>query len=255
MSDSLPDGWGNDPLSKFMAGAYHNCVASFVNYSTLPIMTAIKEVDACFRDALRISFKPISEIFLPSFMGRCHAAYLSAVQLSMGGQVPEAYPLVRLCLENALYALFVQDDPTIGGDDIPQRWKIWLDRDVDDAAERKCRNTFAYGKVRDHLVSRDAALGNCAHMLYQRTIKYGAHPNFYGQAQAGVLSEEGGNVQYLLPNTIPCVVCIQTAVHAGICVLGAFGLNLQGRYEETGIPARIKRLNWPMQKAEVKGEL
>lgn len=244
MNDSLPDGWGKDPLSEFMAGAYHNCVASFVNYRNLPIMTAIKEVDGCFRDALRIPFKPSSEVFLPSFMGRCHAAYLSAIQLSMGGQVPEAYPLVRLCLENALYALFIQDDPTIGGDDIPQRWKIWLDRDVDDAAEKKCRNTFTHSAVRDHLIDRDTALGECAKMLYERTIKYGAHPNFYGLAQASVISEEGGSTLYSLPNTKPCQLCIQTVVHAGICALGVFGLTLRDRYEESGIPVRIRQLDW-----------
>ncbi|MDY0356172.1 MAG: hypothetical protein RBR19_09865 [Sedimentisphaerales bacterium] len=255
MNVPIPDGWGNDPLSKFMADAYHNCVASFVNYARLPVMTAVREVDACFRDALRISFKRKKELFLPAFIGRCHAAYLSGIQLSMGGQVPEAYPMVRLCIENALYALFMQDDPTID-DAIPERWKIWLERDEGEAAGKRCRATFAYGKVRDHLASRDAALGECADKLYQWTIAYGAHPNFYGQAQASQLfSKEGGNVQYLLPDTTACKACIQTAVEGGMCALGAFGLALGERYEKAGIPAKIKRLDWPMQKAESKGGL
>lgn len=233
---------GDDPLSKFMADAYHNCMASFVNYSGLSIMAAVRGVDACFREVLRISFKPVKEFLLPGFIGRCHAAYLSAIQLSLGGQVPEAYPAIRLCIENALYALFLQDDPTIDSD-IPERWKIWLDRDEDEKGERTCRSTFTHGAMRNHLVSRDAALGECAEKLYQRTIKYGAHPNFYGQAQAtDLLSEEGGNVQYLLPDTMVSKVCIQTAVQAGICALEVFGLILRDRYEEAGIAASINRL-------------
>jgi len=245
MTAPIPDGWGNDPLSKFMADAYHNCVASFVNYAKLPVMMAVREVDACFRDVLCISFKREKELFLPAFIGRCHAAYLSGIQLSMGGQVPEVYPLIRLCIENAMYALFIQDDPTID-DDIPERSKIWLDRDEGEAAEKKCRATFTYGNVRKHLASRDAALGERVNELYQWTIAYGAHPNFYGQAQASDLfSKEGGNVQYLLPDTTACKVCIQAVVQGGICALEVFGLILQDRYDEAGISARIKRLDWP----------
>jgi len=162
----------------------------------------------------------------------------------MAGQVPEAYPCIRLCLENALYALFIQDDPTIG-EGMPVRWRIWLDRDTNKTAAKKCGQTFSHGNVQNHLVECDAPLGRRASDLYGQTITYGAHPNFYGQAQAAdPPTEEGGNAKYLLPNTDASKLCIQIAVDTGMTSLRIFGLILQKRYEEAGIPARLDSVDW-----------
>ena len=243
MDIEIPEIWGQDPLSQFIEGVHHNCIATFVNYKDLPVMKALKEVDALFRCALRIPYKKTEEILLPSFMGRCHSAYLSSIQLSTAGQVPEAYPVIRLCLENALYGMFIQDDPTIR-EEIPERSKIWLDRGVSEEATKNCRRTFAYGNLRDHLISRDKALGECTSALYERTIVYGAHPNFYSHATTGDITETGGRIQYLLPNTDACRLCIQTAVEVGICSLKIYGLILQGRFDTAGITQRIQKIDW-----------
>ena len=250
MNTEIPENWGEDPLSEFIEAAHHNCIATFVNYRDLPVMKALKEVDALFRCVLRIPYKPKEEILLPSFIGRSHSAYLSGILLSTAGQVPEAYPAIRLCLENALYGFFIQDDPTIH-EEIPERSKIWLDRGKSDNATRMCRNTFTYGGVRDRLISRDNALGKHAAALYQRTITYGAHPNFYAHATTSDLVAEGeGNIQYLLPNTDACKLCIQTAVETGLCSLRIYGLILQDRFSSAGIPERIQRIDWKNQNVE-----
>jgi len=247
MNTEIPENWGEDPLSKFIESAHHNCIATFVNYRELPVMKALKEVDALFGCLLSIPYKPKEEILIPSFVGRSHSAYLSSILLSTAGQVPEAYPAIRLCLENALYGLFIQDDPTIH-EEIPERSKIWLDRGKNEEATRMCRSTFTYGKVRDHLISRDNALGEHAVTLYQRTITYGAHPNFYAHATTSNLVAEGeGNIQYLLPNTDACKLCIQTAVETGLCVLRIYGLILQNRFLSSGIQNRIQKIDWKNQ--------
>jgi len=75
MSFSVVDGWGKDALSAYFQDAYHNCIASFVNYRNLPIMKAMKEVDDSFRCLVGITFKRAREIFLPNFIARSHAAY------------------------------------------------------------------------------------------------------------------------------------------------------------------------------------
>lgn len=244
MTTDMPEGWGEDPLSEFIEAAHHNCIASFVNYRGLPVMKALNEVDALFRCMLRIPYKEVKEILLPGFVGRSHCAYLSSIQLSTAGQAVEAYPAIRLCLENALYALFIQDDPTIN-EEIPERLKIWADRGANDEATKKCRRTFAYGHVRDHLISRDQTIGEEANALYERTIVYGAHPNFYAHATTSdPLKPEGGNVQYLLPNTDASKLAIQTAVQVGMCSLRIFGLVLQDRFGEAGIPGRLQKIDW-----------
>jgi hypothetical protein len=236
MSFEIPQSWGKDPLSAHIRDAYYNCVASFVNYGKFPVVNALKEIDTEFRRLLELPFKPKRELFLPSFIGRSHAACLSAVQLSMAGQVPEAYPSIRLCLENALYALFIQDDPTID-EAIPVRCAIWLNRDTD---EKKCRNTFTYRAVQSCLDQRDGSLGKRVSDLYDRTITYGAHPNFYGQAQAADLpTKGGGNVKYLLPNTTPSMVCVQTVVEVGISSLRIFELILGERFRQSPVLAKF----------------
>ena len=243
MNAQISEGWGEDPLSEFIEASHHNCITTFVNYKDLPVMKALKEVDALFRCVLRIPYKANEEILLPGFIGRSHSAYLSSIQLSTAGQVPEAYPAIRLCLENTLYGLFIQDDPTIH-EEIPERSKIWLDRGTSDEATKMCRRTFTYGNVRDHLISRNNVLGNNVAALYERTITYGAHPNFYAHATTSdLVSEDGGNIQYLLPNTNACKLCIQTAVQTGICSLQVFGLILKGRYDDAGITERLRRLD------------
>ena len=243
MTEVLDD-WGKEPLSEFIEGAYHNCIATFVNYRALPVMKALKEVDTLFRCVLGVPYRQTKEILLPGFVGRSHGAYLSSIQLSTAGQAAEAYPAIRLCLENALYALFIQDDPTID-EEIPERLKIWADRGTNDEATKKCRRTFAYGNVRDHLIRRNQTIGEEANVLYERTIVCGAHPNFYAHATTSdPLKPKGSTVQYLLPNTATCKLAIQTGVQVGICSLRIFGLTLQDRLEEAGIPGRLHKIDW-----------
>jgi len=244
MITKLPEDWGKEPLSEFIEAAHRNCIASFVNYRELRVMKALKEVDALFRCVLGIRYKEVKEILLPGFVGRSHSAYLGSIQLSTAGQAAEAYPVIRLCLENALYALFIQDDPAIDKE-IPERLQIWADRGTNDEATKKCRHTFGYGNIRDHLVGRDSALGEETNALYERTVVYGAHPNFYAHATTSdPLKSEGGEVQYLLPDTDAAKLAIQTAVHAGMCSLRIFGLILRDRFEEAGIPGRLRKIDW-----------
>ena len=249
MGIKIPDIWGKDSLSRFISAAYHNCIGSFINYKDLPIMNAVKEVDALFHKAVHIEYKPKEELLLPTFVGRSHCAYLVSIQLSTAGQVPEAYPVIRLCLENTLYALHIQADPTLS-EEIPERTKIWVDRGLNDEATQKCRRMFSYRNVKENLIKKDQKLGQHASALYERTINYGAHPNFYGHATTGNITETGGKIQYLLPNTKACRLCIQTAVEVGICSLKIYGLILEGRFETAGITERVQKIDWKNQNVE-----
>jgi hypothetical protein len=241
MNNKMPVNWGVEPLSKFIEDAHHNCIATFVNYEGLPIIKTLKGIDALFRDIRNIPYNQKEEILLPSFVGRSHSAYLSSILLSASGAVPDAYSVIRLCMENAFYSLFIQDDPTIN-EEIPERLKIWLDRNESDETKKKCRNTFSNSAMIKHLFGRDSMLGEQVSALYERTITYGAHPNFYAHATASdLVPESGGNIKYLLPNTDACKLCISTAVETGLYSLKIYGLILRNR---AGIQEKIQRIDW-----------
>jgi hypothetical protein len=243
----IPEGKSRDLLSEFVEAVYRNCIATFENYRNLPVMRTLTEVDALFRSVLRIPYSPEREYLLPSFVGRAHSAYLGGVVLSAGGQAPESYALIRLCLENALYALFIQDDPTIR-EKIPTRWGIWVNRGDNDMATTLFRNTFRSGTVIKHLIGRDSCLGKRAEELYERAITYGAHPNFAAHASASKLADSGGINHYLQPDTGACRLCIQTVAQAGTCSLQVLGLAIGKRYDDAGIYAKIRGIaleEWP----------
>jgi hypothetical protein len=66
-------------------------------------------------------------------------------------------------------------------------------------------------------------LGNDIDNLYNHTIDYGAHPNFYSLAFTCSWSTSGGLDEYLLPpDSDQFKVCIQTLVAAGACSLLIF---------------------------------
>ena len=146
MKIELPDEWRSNSVTRFIDDAFNNCVATMTRFSGLPIVQMLIRINDLFFEANKIKCHPIQEILLPLFLGRAHSAYLGAVRLSTSGQVVETYMVARGCLENALYSLFIQDDPTINKE-IPDRVKIWMDRAESESAGRKCRKTFASGDV------------------------------------------------------------------------------------------------------------
>jgi len=248
MKLELPDDWQSDSVSKFMTDAFTNSVATLTNFRKSPIIQILIRVNDLFLSASRIKCHPVRELFLPNFLGRAHSAYLGAVRLSTSGQVVEAYVVARGCLENALYSLYIQDDPTID-QPIPERVRIWMERDENDAACRKCRNTFTTGRVMKHLMDRDKNIGQKTENLYDITINRGAHPNFPGHATTSNISLEGGSIDFLIPaNNDVCKACIQFAAQVGICSLKTFELIYRERFQSQGVTSQLDDIEWLLRK-------
>jgi hypothetical protein len=238
----VPKDWGEDYISNFIQSAYRNSIVTFTKYKNAPILKAIYEIDSLFHLATKIQYGQ-DERLLPNFIGRCHSAYLGSVQLSTGGQVVEAYMLLRSCVENALYALYIDNDPTYDTEE-PERAITWLNRGKDKDSTAKCRQIFQYGKVRDNLIEQDETLGQEAESLYKRTIDYGAHPNFYGHITTSSATKTGVTIRYLTPGTPEFKLCVQTAVEVGICSLNIFNIIFQDRFRSIGITERVQKINW-----------
>jgi len=245
MNIEIPESWGKDPVSNFIQSAYQNNIATFTNFKGSPICKAIYETDSLFRLATNIEYRQ-HERLLPNFIGRCHSAYLGGVKLSTSGQIVETYMVIRGCLENALYALYINDDPTVD-EEFPERSVAWLNRGKDEESTKKCRQIFTYGAVRDNLIKQDKTLSQEASLLYKRTIDYGAHPNFCGHITTSDVKTGGITIQFLIPGTDVFKLCVQTAVEVGICSLRIFNRVFLDRFRSVGITARIDKINWKGQ--------
>lgn len=87
----------------------------------------------------------------------------------MAGQVPEAYMVARGCLECALYANYLDAEPS--------SWDPCRKRGDSDRARKECRNTFIGPNLFAALEQRSRSVADGARMLYEGAIDLGAHPN------------------------------------------------------------------------------
>ena len=247
MKLDLPDDWQMDSISKFITDAFTNCVATLTNFRKLPIIQTLIRLNDLFFSANKITCHPSKELLLPNFLGRTHSSFLGTVRLSTSGQVVEAYMVARGCIENSLYSLYIQDDPTID-QPIPERARIWMERDDNQNATIKCRNTFTFGSVIKHLMSRDENMGQKTEKLYNITINRGAHPNFPGHATTSNISLHGGSIDFLIPaNNDVCRACIQLTAQIGVCSLKIFELIYKERFQSEGITDALNSMEWMLK--------
>ena len=109
---------------------------------------------------------PIAPSF---FLYRAHSALLASYRLLIGGQAVEAFPVIRMAVENTLYGFFLSKDT--------ESAKRWLSRDESEKHKQWVRNSMSYGATRSLLSQTDIELSNATEQIYECCITYGAHPN------------------------------------------------------------------------------
>ena len=191
MVDRVLPPWGSDPLSTFLRNAQFNEHALAVNAADL--YTLLQHVHGTFEQVAGVTEKENNEHLIPTrlLMARAHAAWLAAVRLGMSGQVVETYPLVRVIVENAWYALHLAKDPAA-----PSRAEVWLRRSEDDGAEKRCATEFSIRNVRTTHAALDIANEAALYEVYKRTIAFGGHPNERGVLSATARTDTGGTYTY-----------------------------------------------------------
>lgn len=148
-----------------MGDAFANVFATFVHKPAFGLLATVDGSFAKITDNLINSAE-----FVPAFLlVRSHATFRGACRMAASGQVSEAHPLLRACLEYSLYALHIHLNP--GHDE------LWLKRHEDAEALKKCRRAFQHIQVSQTLKGKDAALHKTIDALYEQTIDFGAHPN------------------------------------------------------------------------------
>jgi len=239
---NLPDppiGWGADELTTFFDFARGN---SFANFEHLKSEYGkLSEIDAVFEMVVK-NLNHIS--FSALFVFQAHSAFRGALCLLLGGQVAEAYPCLRLSLENALYGIYFFKNP--------KSLQIWMRRHESDEAKKKVRKEFQISggpsSLMETLKTSDKNLGGAFKILYEHTIDFGAHPNQYGLRQrtrATKVDENNINLEmnYLVRGDSPASkIAFDCAASVGMAVLSVFRLVYIDRFNNLGITQNMEVL-------------
>ena len=177
--DHMPPGWGKDDLSEFLDRVRQNQLATFHNKRDA--FGLMGEVDACFMTIGSNMLNP-KDMLTPVFFYRCHSAYRAACGLAMGGHNVEIYPLLRACLENAAYGLYIRKLKRLG--------RAWLDRNENADAKKLVIREFQLSKIRPVIEACDKRLPEIFDYLYELTIDHGGHPNQRGVMGSLTIREE-----------------------------------------------------------------
>lgn len=235
MAKELPSSWGKDSLTSHIDIAIDNIFATSVkNKTEYPYLP---EIDGCYHLIAGALNNPPG--FLEGFfLMRSHAAYRGSAMLAMSGHNPETYPVIRNCLENALYALHINQNE---GLDV-----IWLNRHENEKSEKTVRSEFSHGNVIKTLQNIDEDNYNAASIFYKRTIDYGAHPNERSMTGSMSTKEEGKNKyfmqDYLSGGTMIHRQALKTCAQIGLCSLLIFERIYTERFAILGITERINNL-------------
>ena len=237
MQDEIkaPPDWGEDKLSKYIKDAWYNTYATFTNLR--PQYNHLKEIHLNYQKIID-NLINTPDWFASFFLMRSHASYLGGVQLSFSGQIPEAYMVLRGCLENSFYGLYVTRNP--------DTQEMWLRRHKDDESKKKCRNEFTASNLFKCLEKEDRKINNIAKILYEMTIDYGAHPN--ERAFMSLMSQSKDEqkidfkMYYLIGDSLPFQLCLKNTARIGVCSLDIFKLIYRHRFDILGISDKLEKL-------------
>jgi hypothetical protein len=235
MRELVPPMWGKDSLSAFIENAIHNTFATFSNLR--PQYALLVEIDKVFR-LLQENLNHTKEWFPAFFLLRAHSSYLGGARLSLSGQVPEAYMLLRGCLESSLYGLYLSRNPA--------SQETWLRRHDDEKNKKQVRSEFAIGALRRFLKSVDPRTYEVVSSLYELTIDFGAHPNERALTSTLQQSESQDSIRfdliYLTGNTPLLHMCLKNNAQIGICALDVFRNVFKERCDLLGVTGLLDKL-------------
>ena len=252
MTEKKPPDWDNDPLSVLFRDAEQNDRVTALEFPE--VYELLGQVHSLFQKSEE-AFKndPRPELLVPFFMMvRSHSSFFAGIRLVMSGQVPESFPVLRSVVESTWYALHIAKDP--GG---TERSAIWLRRNEDAEAKKRCQSEFRIKKVRKTHEEQDAATARELHKVYETLIDFGAHPNQLSVMTALVKTEETDNqvtydVGILQWKPLPVLFALRMAVATAIGALKTFQLVFPERFTSAGLDLEIKELI-PQANALFKG--
>jgi hypothetical protein len=238
LTRARPPGWNSSLLGPFLELMWSNTIGT---YAKLGEARRVQDIDALLwhfaKNASRVKNKAGVAVGLPLMLVlRTHSAFRAATSLSLGGAVPEAMAVLRLCLETAGYASMMQGDGTLA--------TIWLERGDDAAAKQEARKAYGHSNVRNSLKKKNAKIAEHYQSLYELMIDGGAHPNERGfMRNLQVQRREDGGARliqnYLLADPRELERGLRATGQIGVCVLMIFEMMYPDEFRELGITEKI----------------
>jgi hypothetical protein len=215
-----------------MGAAFGNMLATFVRK---PAFQLLVSVDKSFKKICD-NLTNAQDFLAPFLLLRSHAAFRGACRMATSGQASEAFPLLRSCIEYALYALHINSDPKLG--------EVWMRRHDDDDALKKCKRSFRHVDVIATLEDRDANLCRTVEQLYERTIDFGAHPNERAITGSMRLGEGKDTFQlvYLHGDSLVLDHSLKATAQVGLGSLLVFEHIFRDRYRILTLDLELQRL-------------
>jgi hypothetical protein len=237
MSDGHEERPVHNALEEYLQQAHQNTFASVQNEDELGRLGDIATLYFDGRDALdNYGKNPL----VPAFYLMAYSSFLAGVRLASSGQTPEAYTVLRGCIERSLYGLHVSRSPALA--------QVWLERGQDDASKKAVRDEFSYGKVSATLHALNSKLGEISHRLYEQTIDDGGHPN--ARAYLGNIEhnqEDDGKITFELnilnPGSDSFRLALKTCSRVGAVSLHIFKEIFALRFDLLGISERLERVS------------
>jgi hypothetical protein len=217
------------------------------NLARFPVQyDLIRRVDKCFVDvSAHLAYaKPV---FAAHMFLRSHYAYKTAASMTLAGQVPESFVMMRSCLEYAGYALAIFADP--GMADVPSREEVFVNRHVDATSMKAQKEEFKIGKIVQEITAHDQKLANTFQFLYQRSIDYGGHPNPHGMLTAMSIDKEDDKFSSISITTLaltleplPLQFAMKSAAQVGLTSLYIFQQMFKAKFELLRVRAEMDAL-------------
>jgi hypothetical protein len=232
----LPPKWAEDSLSDFIQASFQNALATFVHKKHA--FNLLLDVDGVFKGIsgnLDYTKTPLE----PALLHRSHSAFLASCRLAMSGQATETFPQLRSCLEYALYALHINENPPLA--------EIWLRRHESNSSLKEVKRNFRHVDVMKTLVTRDAALHDILFELYERTIDFGGHPNERAVLSSTSMRDEGESTvirnQYLHSGDSSALDhALHTSAQIGLGSLIVFQLIYKERFGILDLQDKVESL-------------
>lgn len=228
--------WGDDELTRFFDGMRQNQRATFDHKADE--FTRLVDIDDCFERFVQNGLaNPKKAILEGLLIVRSHSAFRAAASLVTSGQVSEAYPVMRACIEYAGFALHLN---------VNNLAETWLRRHDDEKSLKKVRREFAHGAVLASITAKDKKLGSIYERLYDRFIDYGGHPNERGLTSSMTIKTEPGKTQYMPTyrhgNDKALNLGLKNTAHAGLCALHIFQFVFPERFQILDLTARLREI-------------